>query len=309
MSETLIQTAQLTKRFRRLTAVDRLDLEVRRGDVFGFLGPNGAGKSTALRMMVGLIKPTAGSVRLFGHEVWRDRCRALGKVGAMIETPAFYKYLSGYENLYILANSGARHSRREIEEALDIVGLLGRARDHVKTYSQGMRQRLAIALAILGTPELILLDEPTNGLDPQGMKEIRDLIRRLSHEHGITVMLSSHLLHEVEQICTRIAVINFGQVVLSGNVDELTAESGTVLVRCNRTEDACALANSLPWAAADLEPGGDIRVRLSGGSSAELNALLVRQGFEVSALIPNKTSLEELYLQLMGGDHGPADIL
>jgi ABC-2 type transport system ATP-binding protein len=169
--------------------VDSLDLDVRAGDVFGFLGPNGAGKSTTLRMMVGLIRPTSGSVTLFGHDIWRDRTRALRKVGVMIESPAFYKYLSGRDNLYMLANTGGHASAKEVTEALDTVGLLDRAGDKVKSYSQGMRQRLGIALAIIGKPELVLLDEPTNGLDPQGMKEVRDLIRTLSADHGITVFL------------------------------------------------------------------------------------------------------------------------
>ena len=262
MMDSLVQTSGLTKRFRGLVAVDNLNLTVNRGDVFGFLGPNGAGKSTTLRMMVGLIQPTAGSVRLFGREVWQDRCGALKHVGAMIETPAFYTYLSGYDNLFILANSGGRYTRRELEDVLDIVGLLGRARDKVKAYSQGMRQRLAIALAIVGKPELVLLDEPTNGLDPEGMKEIRDLIGRLSRDHGLTFFLSSHLLHEVEQICSRIAVINKGKVQVSGMVQELISEADSVQIIAAPAE-AYTLIAQLPWATAKPQSDGVINVRLA----------------------------------------------
>lgn len=304
MTDALVVTSGLTKTFRRLVAVDNLDLTVNRGDVFGFLGPNGAGKSTALRMMVGLIKPNAGSVRVFGHEVWADRRGALSKVGAMIEAPAFYKYLSGYDNLRLLANSGASYTRKELEASLDIVGLLGRAQDKVKTYSQGMRQRLAIALSIVGKPELILLDEPTNGLDPEGMKEIRDLIGQLSRDFGLTVFLSSHLLHEVEQICSRIAVINKGKVLLSGNVKELTSTSDSVLIKVSRTAEAVEALKQVAWAATTLQHDGSITVRLHGGSAVELNTLLVQQGFEVSALIPKQTSLEDLYMKLMEVNHG-----
>lgn len=309
MTDVLIETRGLTKRFRRLVAVDALDLAVQRGDVFGFLGPNGAGKSTALRMMVGLIRPTAGCVRLFGRDVWRDRRGALRQVGAMIEAPAFYRYLSGYENLSLLANSGSHCSRREIDEALATVGLLDRAGERVKGYSQGMRQRLGIALAIVGKPEMVLLDEPTNGLDPEGMKEMRDLIGRLSREAGITVFLSSHLLHEVEQICTRIAVIDRGRVLRTGRVADLLARTDAVLLRTSRMTDACRAIAQLSWAHAEPQPDGDLRVDLNGGSAAELNRALVAQGIDVSALIPLTTSLEELYLQLMGEAHGPVAAL
>ncbi|MCE5199944.1 MAG: ABC transporter ATP-binding protein [Armatimonadota bacterium] len=298
----LISASKLTKRFRRLVAVDGLDLEVNAGEVFGFLGPNGAGKSTTLRMMVGLIRPSSGSVKLFGNKVWSNRRAALRKVGAMIEAPAFYKYLSGYDNLRILANTGCNYSRKDLEEALDIVGLADRARDKVKAYSQGMRQRLAIALSIVGKPDLVLLDEPTNGLDPQGMKEVRDLVRRLSRDMNMTVFLSSHLLHEVEQTCTRIAVINKGKVIRSGKVSEMLSASNAFQIRVDKPREACDAINMLAWV--DAEPVSDdaLTVQLKGGSAAELNKFMVERGFAVSALVPQKASLEELYLELMSGD-------
>ena len=297
--EPIIAASKLTKRFRRVLAVDGLDLTVERGEIFGFLGPNGAGKSTTLRMMVGLIRPTRGSVRLFGHDAWREHCKALQNVGAMIESPAFYKYLSGRENLRILYNTGGNCTAKEIDEALDIVGLLNRANDKVNAYSQGMRQRLGIALAILGKPELILLDEPTNGLDPQGMKEVRDLITRLSRDLGLTVFLSSHLLHEVEQVCTRIAVVNKGHVIESGSVNELLKQSDTYDVHVHPPEAAAEVLRSLDWASVKSASDSMINVELTSRDAAELNKALVERGIAVSALIPRKPSLEELYLKLM----------
>ena len=302
-----ITCSGLTKRFRNLTAVDGLDLEVGRGDVFGFLGPNGAGKSTTLRMMVGLIEPTSGSVRVLGHDVWRDHVRAMTGAGAMIEAPAFYKYLSGRDNLRILANTGGRYSKKDIDEALTIVGLLDRARDKVKTYSQGMRQRLGIALAIVGRPELVLLDEPTNGLDPQGMKEVRDLICRLSTENGMTVFLSSHLLHEVEQTCTRIAVINKGKVIASGAVKDLLGGKNVYRVTVDRSDLVEGLIEKADWAKTVITGTGFVDVEVNGHSPAELNKALVEGGVGVTGLAPVNASLEELYLEMVGADDDATD--
>lgn len=299
--EPIISASGLTKRFRRVLAVDGLDLTVERGEVFGFLGPNGAGKSTTLRMMVGLIRPTKGKIALFGHNVWRDHRHALRRVGAMIESPAFYKYLSGRDNLRILYNTGGACTAADIDEALDTVGLLSRAGDKVKSYSQGMRQRLGIALAILGKPELILLDEPTNGLDPQGMKEVRDLITSLSRDRNLTVFLSSHLLHEVEQICSRIAVVNKGRVIESGNVSDLLKQSETYDLHAHPAEAAVAAIGGLEWASVESSLDGMLNVKIEGGTPAELNKHLVEKGIAVSALIPRKASLEELYLRLVDG--------
>ncbi len=300
--EPLIKSVGLTKRFRGLTAVDHLDLEVRQGDVFGFLGPNGAGKSTTLRMMVGLVRPTSGSVTLFGHDVWHDRVRALTHAGVLIESPAFYKYMSGRDNLRILANTGNSISPKEIDAALNTVGLLDRAKDKVKAYSQGMRQRLGIALAIINHPRLVLLDEPTNGLDPQGMKEVRDLIKRLSAEHGITIFLSSHLLHEVEQICTRIAVVDRGKVLQSGDVGELLRETNTYRVSVDSCLKARQMVEALPLVEVVREQDDALDVKLLDGfDAASLNHALVTGGVQVSGLAPVKTSLEELYLELVGG--------
>ncbi len=303
----LVVCSGLTKRFRRVLAVDRLDLAVGAGDIFGFLGPNGAGKSTTLRMMVGLVRPTAGSVSLFGHNVRRNHCAALKKVGVLVEQPAFYKYLSGRDNLRILSATGGKYSPKDVDAALDIVGLADRARDKVKSYSHGMRQRLGIALAIIGEPDLVLLDEPTNGLDPQGMKDVRDLIKRLSSESGMTVFLSSHLLHEMEQVCTRIAVINKGRVIETGKVKDLLASANTYEVRVDSPEKAAEAARRFDKANVSCVADGALKVKLEGDSASEFNRFLVEQGFAVSALIPLRSSLEELYMRLMEGTNDPSD--
>ncbi len=203
MADVILQTQGLTKRFGSRTAVDKLTLHVERGDIYGFLGPNGAGKSTTLRMLLGLIRPSAGKVEFPNHGVRWDYLRMRSRIGAIIETPAFYENFSARRNLQLLASlSGGVQSKR-VEEVLDIVGLKERAREPVKVFSYGMRQRLGIAQALLPTPQLIILDEPTNGLDPQGIQQTRQLIRRLRDELKLTVLLSSHLLAEVEQLCNQ----------------------------------------------------------------------------------------------------------
>ncbi len=208
MRPVVLQTEQLTKKYRRRVIVDRLSLMVEGGDIFGFLGQNGAGKSTTIRMALGLVRPTSGHVRVLGYDMSRQPLRALKRIGAIIDAPAFYEDFSGRQNLRMLAAMSGGAKRERIETALEIVGLRERACDPVRVYSHGMRQRLGIAQALLPDPELIILDEPTDGLDPQGLCEIRVLIRRLRDELGLTVLLSSHLLHEVEQICNRVAIID-----------------------------------------------------------------------------------------------------
>lgn len=221
-SNQVIEVRGLTKRFRDLTAVNNLDLNVYQGDVFGFLGPNGAGKSTTIRMLLSLIKPTSGSMKIFGMPLKENREKILKKVGAIVEKPDFYLYLSAYKNLEILGKvSGADVSKKKIMEMLELVGLDKRAKSKVKTYSHGMKQRLGLAQALLHDPELIILDEPTTGLDPQGMKEIRDLIIYLSKVKNKTIFLSSHILHEVELIASRMIIINKGATQVEGTVDEL----------------------------------------------------------------------------------------
>ncbi len=233
MSEKIIlRTTNLGKRYKNRWAVEDVNLEIHRGDVFGFLGPNGAGKSTTIRMMLSLIRPTTGFVELFGHRLETEREKALAKVAGIVEKPDFYLYLSAFRNMEIAGalTLGKTPERKRIMDSMASVGLQDRANDRVKTFSHGMKQRLGIAQALLCNPDLIVLDEPTNGLDPQGMKEVRELIAQLSHDHGMTVFLSSHLLNEVEQVATRMAIINKGKLVVQGSVEELLRSSAKRII-------------------------------------------------------------------------------
>ena len=219
--EVVLRTNGLSKRFGKRWAVKDINLEVHRGDVFGFLGPNGAGKSTTIRMILTLLRPTAGSIEILGRDLHKNRSSVLSRVCGIVETADFYLYLSAYKNLEILGSMTRKVQKNEIMEALLLVGLHSRAFEKVKTFSHGMKQRLGIAQALLTQPDIIILDEPTSGLDPQGMKEVRELIKRLSSESGMTIFLSSHLLSEVELVATRMAVINRGELIVQGLVSEL----------------------------------------------------------------------------------------
>ena len=293
-------TRGLTKDFGKLRAVDHLDLEVRRGDVFGFLGPNGAGKSTTIRMVMGLIRSNEGRIEILGHDARRQREAALRRVGAIVEEPAFYRFLSGRRNLEILSAMSGGASPQRIDEVLEIVGLTNRARDKVKAYSHGMRQRLGIAQALLPQPELVVLDEPTTGLDPQGMREVRELIRDLAAQEQVTIFLSSHLLHEVEQVCNRVAVINRGKLVGAGDVATLVRQGSAVRVVTSEPERAALLLQKQDWVGQVQVDGDGLRVSVKPDAVPELNALLVQAGHRVSELTPLKATLEEVFFQLMG---------
>ena len=297
----LIETRGLTKRFGAITAVDSLDLRVRAGDVYGFLGPNGAGKTTTLRMLLGLARPTSGTAVVAGHEPGAPE--GLRRLGAIVETPAFYPYLSGRENLRVIADlSGAAASR--IDAVLDQVELSPRARSRFSTYSMGMKQRLGVAAALLKDPELMVLDEPTNGLDPQGMVDMRKLIVELGRS-GRTVLVSSHLLSEVEQMCTRAGVIRQGRLVAEGSIAELRGETG-VYVRAYPADKALAVLSEAVGADHVHREDGDgaFDVRIEPGKAAELNWKLVAAGVGVSELRPRERSLEDVFLELTGGEAG-----
>jgi ABC-2 type transport system ATP-binding protein len=293
----VVETRGLTKRYGRIAAVESLDLTVRRGEVYGFLGPNGAGKTTTLRMLLGLIRPTSGDARVLGEKPGSPA--GLGKVGALVESPAFYPYLSGQDNLRVMARySGVRSPR--IAEVLERVELSGRAKDKFRKYSLGMKQRLGVAAALLKDPDLLVLDEPTNGLDPKGMADMRDLIRRLG-KGDRTVLLSSHLLGEVEQICDRVGVISKGSLVAEGSVAELRGKQG-LLVRAEPIEEAARIAEKLVGVEEVAELGGALRLTTDPERAAEINAKLVSAGLRVSELRPAGQSLEEAFLELTGGE-------
>ncbi len=292
----LVETSGLTKRYgSKITAVDDLDLTVKRGEVYGFLGPNGAGKTTTLRMLLGLINPSSGKARVLGEHPGSSA--SLSRVGALVESPAFYPYLSGRDNLKVVARySGADKSR--IGEVLDQVELSGRAKDKYKKYSLGMKQRLGVAAALLKDPELLILDEPTNGLDPQGMADMRALIRDLGRGER-TVLLSSHLLGEVEQICDRVGVIQQGKLVAEGTVAELRGQSG-LYVRAEPLDEAARIAERLAGVEEVHESDGMLRLTIDPEKAAEINGKLVEAGLRVSELRPAEQSLEEVFLQLTG---------
>lgn len=303
-NEKIIELSGLTKKFKDLVAVNNLDLNVYRGDVFGFLGPNGAGKSTTIRMMLTLIKPTSGSIKLFGKSLDQNRKEILKKIGAIVEKPDFYLYLTAYKNLEILGKiSGADVSKKNIMAMLETVGLAKRANSKVKTYSHGMKQRLGIAQALLHDPELIILDEPTTGLDPQGMKEVRDLILFLSKEKGKTIFLSSHILREVEIIASRMIIINKGTTQVEGTVNELLdSQNALVTIEVGSPEETINLLKQSSWKdCIKSTEGNEIILDLDRKDLAAVNKYLVQNSVDVSAFIPSR-SLEEYFLKITDGE-------
>lgn len=304
MSEQIIEVRGLTKKFKNITAVNNLDLNVYRGDVFGFLGPNGAGKSTTIRMLLSLIKPTSGSIKIFGNSIKENREAILRKVGAIVEKPDFYLYLSAYKNLEIFGKlSGADVSNKKIMEMLELVGLSKRAKSKVKTYSHGMKQRLGLAQALLHDPELIILDEPTTGLDPQGMKEIRELILYLSRTKNKTVFLSSHILREVELIATRMIIINKGSAQVEGTVNDLlNMDKLTVTFEVDNIDNAKTIIQNSAWNGKLLSSTNrELSFELIYRDIPVLNKFFVENGFSVSSIIPIR-SLEDFFLKITEGN-------
>jgi ABC-2 type transport system ATP-binding protein len=294
----VVEARGLVKTYGEITAVDHVDLTVEAGDVYGYLGPNGAGKTTSLRMLLGLIRPSAGSARLFGRDPMIDGVRALEGVAGFVEAPRFYPYLSGRKNLELVAALDGGDARSLIDEALDTVDLAGRAKDRVGGYSHGMRQRLGIAGALIRRPQLLLLDEPATGLDPAGMRDMRALIRNLAAS-GITVLLSSHLMNEVEELCNRVAIIRAGRIVYEGRLDELRASAaGSYTLRTSDDKLAAQICAIHPGIS-DLAVSPDgIRVRGDEATIEALSIELARSEVALRALIPDHASLEERFFAL-----------
>jgi ABC-type multidrug transport system ATPase subunit len=297
----VISTEGLTKRYGdTIVAVDALALRVRRGEVYGFLGPNGAGKTTTLRMLVGLVRPTAGQATVLGAPPGAPA--GLARIGALIEGPAFYPYLSGRDNLRVLARHGGVGEDR-VAGVLGQVGLSARAGDRTATYSMGMKQRLGVAAALLKDPELLILDEPTNGLDPAGMAEMREFIRSLA-AGGRTVLLSSHLMGEIEQVSDRVGVIRDGSLVAEGTVDQLRGRPG-LRVRAEPRTEAARLIGALPGVEAVTGEDGLLAVVVDTAQAAAINRMLVQAGVAVSAIYPHTASLEDVFLELTTTNGGP----
>jgi ABC-type multidrug transport system ATPase subunit len=297
----VIETRALTKRYgEAIVAVDDLALRVRRGEVYGFLGPNGAGKTTTLRMLLGLVRPTSGRVAVLGAPPGSPQ--GLARIGAMVEAPAFYPYLSGRDNLRVLArHAGVTEDR--VEAVLEQVRLSDRAGDRSATYSMGMKQRLGVAAALLKDPELLILDEPTNGLDPAGMAEMREFVRSLG-EGGRTVVLSSHLMGEIEQVSDRVGVIRDGSLVAEGTVEELRGRAG-LRVRAEPLAEAARLVGALPDVDDVTRVDGMLELTVDTAHAPTINRMLVQAGIAVSELYPRTASLEEVFLELTTGDEQP----
>jgi len=306
LSDALLVAEGLAKTFRRswrnkdagneIRAVQGIDFTVHRGDVFGFLGPNGAGKSTTIRMITGLIHPTVGRVTIGGHDLQIERLAALRKTGAFVESPSFYNYLSGRKNLEIFSGLSGGVTRTEMDRIIELVGLKGRVDDPVKVYSHGMRQRLGLAACLLPKPELLVLDEPTDGLDPHGIHETRELIKRLAREEQLTIFLSSHLLSEVENLCNRIAIMDKGRIILQGAIDELEREHRRVEIRVDRPQEAAALLRARLQIESVVSETG-LFISKTHGRNVEINTLLVNEGFRVQAIALENAWLDRLFLE------------
>ncbi len=302
--EIVLRTRNLSKQYGQRRAVDNLNIEVYRGEICGFLGPNGAGKTTTIRMALGLITPTSGSVEILGQDVVTNKARILPRVGALIETPALYLYMSGRDNLRAISSVLGGVSAERIETVLGMVGLQGRQKDRVRTYSLGMKQRLGVAIALLQDPDLLILDEPANGLDPAGIVEMRDLLHRLAAE-GKTVFVSSHLLTEVRQLCTRVAIVNLGKLVTESTVEDLVKGQGEFTVTVDRPQEALVLLRAQSWGrSARVSANNTLITSAPEGRGRTLNLFLVNAGFAPDAIAPAVQDLEEVFLRLTGNGAG-----
>ncbi len=302
----MISLSNLRKDFGERRAVEDLSLQVPAGEIFGLLGHNGAGKSTAIGMMLGQVWPTDGEVRVCGYDVTTQRQHALRKVGAIFEAPVFYDYLSAWRNLEILTSYSAPTSRRRIQEVIDWVGLTGREKSKVRTYSHGMRARLALAQALLPQPELLILDEPSDGLDPEGIHEMRQTILRLHRELNLTILLSSHLLNEVEQLCTRIAVMNQGRKVFEGTLAQATQKQNWFRLKVGDFDQAVRQLQAAKLISASRD--GRFIAMIDGVSSDQVVRALVESGVSVYEIAQQEETLEDFYLALMKNSKGSAGV-
>jgi len=295
--EVVLRVVGLTKRYGARIAVQSLDLAVRRGEVFGFLGPNGAGKTTAIAMILRLVAPDAGRVEILGHDVSHDAESALRRVGAIVETPTFYPYLSGLDNLRVFALARGGVSEKRIADVLALVGLRGRERDRYSAYSLGMKQRLGIAGALLNDPDLLILDEPTNGLDPAGIIEIRQLIRRLA-DGGQTIVLCSHLLGEVQQVCDRVAIMAGGRIVAQGTVETLLREGAVTLLRVDDPARAEAILRRAPWVVGITREGDTFTLEMPEEDAFVLGRMMAEHGIVIGEMRRRERDLEQFFLDM-----------
>ncbi|EAG6737458.1 ABC transporter ATP-binding protein [Listeria monocytogenes] len=297
MMERALQVTNLHKKIRKREIIKGISFEVMPGEVFGFLGPNGAGKTTTIRMIVGLIKPTSGTILIGGKDIRKNFTEAMRGLGSIVENPEFYSFLTGQENLAYFARMDSSIKKGRIQEVTELVGLEKRINDRVSTYSLGMRQRLGIAQALLSNPKLLILDEPTNGLDPSGIHEMRDFIRALARNEGISVLVSSHLLSEIELLCDRVAIMTDGTIIKTDQVAHLLSSRAQLRWRVTPIEQAKAFLESVT----EVEVDGEYLVTAMNEESAEWNEQLVAKGIKVHEIDKRKPSLEDLFLELTGG--------
>ncbi len=299
MTDAALATYGLSKTYGSRAAVKELTLEVQRGEILGFLGPNGAGKTTTIRMALGLIRPTAGRVEILGRDVAHHAAEVLPRVGALVESPALYLYMSGRDNLRAFGSVLGGVSRQRLDEVLEIVDLTSRQRDRVGSYSLGMKQRLGVAAALLHAPDLLILDEPANGLDPAGIVEMRDLLRQLAAD-GTTVFISSHVLGEVQQICDRVAIINHGELIRLAPVTELLDASGEFVVHAERPDQLLMLLKAQRWAGNARLHDGAIVTAAPNGRGRDLIQFMAHAGHWPESVAPRQQNLEEIFLSLTG---------
>ncbi|HAO6684864.1 TPA: ABC transporter ATP-binding protein [Listeria monocytogenes] len=297
MTERALQVTNLHKKIRKREIIKGISFEVMPGEVFGFLGPNGAGKTTTIRMIVGLIKPTSGTILIGGKDIRKNFTEAMRGLGSIVENPEFYSFLTGQENLAYFARMDSSIKKERIQEVTELVGLEKRINDRVSTYSLGMRQRLGIAQALLSNPKLLILDEPTNGLDPSGIHEMRDFIRALARNEGISVLVSSHLLSEIELLCDRVAIMTDGTIIKTDQVAHLLSSRAQLRWRVTPIEQAKAFLESVT----EVDVDGEYLVTAMNEESAEWNEQLVAKGIKVHEIDKRKPSLEDLFLELTGG--------
>ncbi len=296
--DVVLSTKNLTKRFGKQTSVNNLNLEIEKGQIFGFLGPNGAGKTTTIRMLLGLMKPTEGEVMLFGQSLKENRVEILRRIGSLVESPSYYRNLTGYENLEI-ASKILKVSEKQIHKVLEIVRLTEDANRPTKQYSLGMKQRLGIAMALLGSPELLILDEPTNGLDPAGIQEIRELIRQLPGEFNITVMISSHNLNEIDMIASHVGIIKSGKMIFNGKIEDLRLHNKPVLII--EADDPDRATRILSEGEHSIKVvGNTLHINGSNQSSADINEKLVLNGIKVSQIYIKSSTLEDIFIEMTG---------
>jgi ABC-2 type transport system ATP-binding protein len=300
MEKITLSVHNLKKVIGKKEIIKGISFELKEGEVFGFLGPNGAGKTTTIRMVVGLIKPTSGSIKIGGYNIEENFEEAMKHLGCIVENPELYPYLSGYDNLLHFANMLEGIGKERISEVTKLVGLKERIHDRVKTYSLGMRQRLGIAQALLGRPKVLILDEPTNGLDPAGIREMREFIRFLAEEEGLSVLVSSHLLSEIQLLCDRVAIISRGTVIKTDSVHNLLSNRERVVWRFHPIEDAKQILRSVTTI--EEREDGSISTEYDEIKVAEWNKMLVEAGISVTEMNRKMPVLEDLFLELTGGD-------